>query len=64
MGKAIGMQLRDLASGARQLIFLALYGDDKRLTSFKLSGNFTNSLTSAMARKSVSRLGVPRWVRP
>ncbi len=34
----IGVQLRDLASGARQLIFHALYNEDKRLSSFKLLG--------------------------
>ncbi len=32
----VGMQLRDLASGARQLIFRAFYGEDKTLSSFKL----------------------------
>lgn len=33
-----GVQLRDMASNRRRLILVALYGENKRLTSFKLDG--------------------------
>ncbi|MEO8616285.1 MAG: hypothetical protein ABI600_14160 [Luteolibacter sp.] len=34
----LGIQIRDLVSSTRQIVFVALYGENKRLASFKLTG--------------------------
>jgi YD repeat-containing protein len=36
--RLLGIQIRDMVSNRRRLLFIALYDEDKRLTSFKLDG--------------------------
>ena len=36
--RLIGVQFRDMPSNNRRLVLVALYGEDKRLSSFKLNG--------------------------